>query len=126
MNDVQEMQPPQASGPVVIDAEEYARRLRVMLGPGTSGGLPRRQRDRWILLHAIAAKFGENDRLSEKEATARIQDFLMGREDSLGLDAVTLRRALVDYGFIDRDDHGRDYRRSKRHERWVRVEVEQG
>jgi hypothetical protein len=108
--------------PVAITAEEYQRRLRVILGPGTSGGFPRRQRDRWILLHAIARAFGLDERLSEKEATARIQDFVLQRGSGLGLDAVSLRRALVDEGFMDRDDHGRDYRRSRRHERWVRVE----
>ena len=41
---------------------------------------------------------------------------------ALLLDAVTLRRALVDEGFVDRDPAGRDYRASRRHERFVRFD----
>jgi len=103
-----------------ITADECVRRLRAILGPGSSGGLPRRRRDQWILLHAIAQAFGPDDRLTEKDATARIQDFLIGPGKHLEVDAVTLRRALVDEGFVDRDPAGRDYRASSRHERFVR------
>jgi len=110
------------SAPETIAAEVYARRLRTLLGPGNSGGLPRRQKDRWILLHAIASRFGAEERLREKEATARIQDFLLGPGRSLETDAVTLRRALVDEGFVDRSDRGTDYRPSVRHQHRVRFE----
>ena len=106
----------------VIIADECDRRLRAVLGPGSSGGLPRRRRDQWILLHAIAQAFRPDERLTEKEATTRIQDFLLGPGAHLELDAVTLRRALVDEGFVDRDPAGRDYRASSRHERFVRFE----
>jgi hypothetical protein len=105
---------------LVIGAADYARRLRVVLAPGSGGGLPRRQRDRWILLHAIASTFREDERLTEKAATERIQDFLLARAPRLETDAVTLRRALVDEGFVDRDPAGRDYRPSRRHEARVR------
>ena len=98
----------------VIVADESARRLRAILGHGAAGGMPRRRRDRWILLHAIARAFGPDDRLSEKEATGRIQDFLLGPGAHLEVDAVSLRRALVDEGFVDRDPAGRDYRASFR------------
>lgn len=105
---------------VVIGADDYARRLRVVLGHGSGGGLPRRQRDRWILLHAIARTFRNGELLAEKAATERIQDFLMTHGPRLETDAVTLRRALVDEGFVDRDSNGRDYRPSRRHEARVR------
>ena len=105
-----------------IASDECNRRLRRILGPGASGGLPRRRRDQWILLHAIARAFSPDDRLSEREATARIQDFLLGPGENLLLDAVTLRRALVDEGFVDRDPAGRDYRASRRHKRFVRFD----
>lgn len=105
---------------LVIGADDYARRLRVVLSPGSGGGLPRRQRDRWILLHAIARTFREDELLGEKAATERIQDFLLSRGPKLETDAVTLRRALVDEGFVDRHPDGRDYRPSRRHESRVR------
>ena len=121
MNEL-ESRPGRATEPEIIDAEEYARRLRVMRSSGSSGGWPRKRRDQWILLHAIAQGFHYDEHLTEKQATARIQDFLLTQGKAMWLDAVTLRRALVDDGFLDRDDHGRDYRRSTRHERRVRVE----
>jgi len=104
----------------VLTTNDCSRRLRAILGPGTAGGFPRRRRDRWILLREIARAFGPDDRLSEKDATARIQDFLLGPGANLELDAVSLRRALVDEGFVDRDPAGRDYRASGRHQRFVR------
>jgi hypothetical protein len=103
-----------------IAPDESARRLRAILGPGCAGGLPRRRRDQWILLHEIAHAFRPDERLTEKEATGRIQDFLLGPGAHLELDAVSLRRALVDEGFVDRDPAGRDYRASVRHQRFVR------
>ena len=102
---------------------EYETRLRALLGRAASGrALPRKQKDRWILLHAIARAFREDERLREQEATARIEDFLLQSGRRLHTDAVTLRRALIDEGFCDRDPSGHDFRASRRHEAWVRFE----
>jgi hypothetical protein len=117
------MNPPDPE-PSVVPASDYASRLRALLGPGCAPGLPRRQRDRWIILHAVARGFRDDETLAEKDATRRIEDFLLRHARHLGLDAVTLRRLLVDEGFLDRDDWGRDYRRSRRHERRVRFDGE--
>lgn len=111
------------SAPVEITAAEYAARVRALLRKST-GGWPRREKDRWILLRAIASSFAEGEALGEKDFTARIQDFLLGHGRHLGTDAVSLRRALVDEGFVERDGYGREYRASRRHERRVRFERE--
>ena len=106
--------------PVRIGPDEYARRIRALLSRGgLSNALPRRERDRWILFHAIARRFTPGEFLSEREADARIGDFLLGPGQFLELDRVTLRRALVDEGFIDRDPAGHSYRPSDRHLRRV-------
>ena len=109
---------------VTIGARDYASRLRVTLSPGRIGGWPRKYRDRYILLHAIARAFREGEMLTEKEATGRIQDFVVRHGENLGLDAVTLRRALIDEGFMDRDSNCRDYRISRRFEKRMRFEGE--
>jgi hypothetical protein len=109
---------------VIVTPHDYVSRLRAVLGPGCGGGFPRRQRDRLILLHAVGRTFREEERLSEKDATARIQDFLLINGTHLDLDAVSLRRALVDDGFVDRDPSGRDYRASRRYQRRIRFEGE--
>lgn len=114
---------PAMETPERITAPEYRTRLRQLLGREAPGrALPRKQKDRWILLHAIARRFREDEALREKEATARIQDFLLDEGRRLRTDAVTLRRALIDEGFADRDPAGHDFRASRRHERRVRFE----
>ena len=106
--------------PLRIGPDQYARRIRALLSRGgLTNALPRRERDRWILYHAIARRFALGERLSEREADARIADFLLGPGHFLELDRVTLRRALVDEGFVDRDPAGHSYRASERHKRRV-------
>ena len=110
-----------SAAPLRIGPDEYARRIRALLSKGgLTRGLPRRERDRWILFHAIARRVGPGEVLSEREANARIADFLLGPGHYLELDRVTLRRMLVDEGFLDRNPSGHSYRHSERH-RW-RVE----
>ena len=105
-----------SSPPVRIAPDEYARRIRALLGRGgLSNALPRRERDRWILLHAIARRFAPGELLSEPDANARIARFLVGPGHYTEIDRVTLRRALVDEGFLDRDPAGHSYRASNRH-----------
>jgi hypothetical protein len=107
-----------------VTATEYASRIRALLRKGgVTSGFPRRARDRWILLHAIARGFGADERLSEIEATQRIGTFLLGAGRHWRIDRVSVRRELVDEGFLDRDPNGADYRVSRRHEQRVRFEV---
>ena len=53
----------------------------------------------------------------------RLQDWLLGPADRLAIDFVTVRRALIDEGFWDRDPGGTRYRLASRHERRVRFET---
>ena len=76
--------------------------------------------DRWILLHCVSRRLGPQEELSEREANARIQNWLQGPGARLEVDFVTVRRALIDEGFWDREDGGTRYRRARRHERRVR------
>lgn len=107
----------------MVSAADYAARLRVLMRR-SSEGWPRRAKDRWILLRAVADTFSDQETLDERAFTARIQDLLLAHVGHLGVDAVTLRRMLVDEGFAERDAWGREYRASRRHERRVRFEGE--
>ena len=105
------------TSPRTIDAATAASRLRALTRSGFGRGLPRREADRYILLHAVSAVLGDDETLDEKAFTVRIADWLSEAGERLETDAVTLRRALVDEGFVARDGRGRAYRRSKEYER---------
>ena len=97
--------------------------MSALLGRGgITTGFPRKRRDLWIVLQAIAARFAPDERLSEIDATQRIGGFLLESGGSWEMDRATLRRALVDEGFLDRDADGKNYRRSERYREQVRFE----
>ena len=103
-------------GPRVVDRTTYEARLRALLKSGFGAGLPRRELDRMILLHAVAGEFDPAEPLAEKPLTERIAAWLKTTGANLSTDEVTLRRALVDHGFLERDGRGLSYRRSRAHE----------
>jgi 4a-hydroxytetrahydrobiopterin dehydratase len=105
--------------PVVIDRTTAEARLRALLRSGFGPGLPRREADRFILLHAIAGTFGEDEAPGEREVTGRLAAWLARHGARLETDPVTLRRALIDDGFLVRDDRGQAYRRSRDFEKRV-------
>ena len=105
--------------PREIDATTVASRLRALLRSGFGPGLPRREADRFILLHAVSSALGEGETLDERAFTLRLTAWLAEHGARLETDAVTLRRALVDDGFVERDGRGHAYRRSRAHERRV-------
>ena len=107
------------TAPRVIDPLTAESRLRALLRSGCGPGLPRREADRFILLRALALLFGEDEARGEREVTERIAGWLASTGARLETDPVTLRRALIDDGFLARDDRGQAYRRSRAHERRV-------
>jgi hypothetical protein len=110
-----------------ITSQEFADRyLSLCLRGGAGRELPRKRRDRWILYRSIQSKLADEHPLAEREVTARIQDWLLDAGRDFATDAVTLRRELVDEGFLERDGFGRAYRASRAHERNVRFEEPPG
>ena len=106
---------------ILVDEPTFTGSVLRMLRPrGGSRPWPKKQVDRWVLLHCAARRLAEGERLSERDANARIQDWLLGPADRLDIDFVTVRRALIDEGFWDRDSGGVAYRLAHRHERHVR------
>ena len=101
-----------------IPLDEAARRLRALSAGGLGPGLPRKRRDQWILLHAATAGMPEGP-LDERSLNEKLKAWLATRGPHTHLDHVTLRRALVDEGFVERTDDGARYARSRAHERQV-------
>jgi hypothetical protein len=114
------------SSPSALDtvtADQYRSRLAALLGSGgLTTGFPRKRRDLMIILHAVASRFSPGEELSETDATGRIGGFLMLAAPGWKMDRATLRRALIDEGFLDRDADGTRYRLSDRHLRQVQFD----
>ena len=95
---------------------EFQSRLRVWCKEGRSyDQLPSKRRDRWILYYTIVRSIGEEEILDEPGINDRIRDWLVGIGRNLQIDPVTLRRELIDGGFLQRDPAGRVYRKSTRY-----------
>ncbi|WP_169083552.1 DUF2087 domain-containing protein [Paenibacillus sp. PL91] len=88
-----------------ITEEEYAELLKQYLPNGPDGPLesfPRKEKRKVALLRHIASYFERGVRYTEKEVNARLSAFW---EE----DYVTLRRYLIEYGYLDRKDDGSTY-----------------
>jgi hypothetical protein len=104
--------------PEVVPLEEAARRLRALSSGGIGPGLPRRRRDQWILLYSACCTLPAGP-LDEKSLNEMLKAWLAGLGPRVDVDHVTLRRALVDDGFVERTPDGASYARSRAHERHV-------
>jgi hypothetical protein len=105
----------------VVPLEEAARRLRALSSGGIGPGLPRRRRDQWILLFSVARELPPTP-LDERSLNEMLKAWLLGLGPRVDLDHVSLRRALVDDGFVERTPDGARYARSRAHERHVLFE----
>jgi 4a-hydroxytetrahydrobiopterin dehydratase len=100
--------------PAPLSRERFEARLRALLRQGTGPGWPRKQENRSVLLVALATTLPRDADLDEFAVNDAIRTWLAGPAQKLELDHVSLRRALVDDGFLERARDGARYRRSDR------------
>lgn len=92
-----------------IDAAEFKRRLAALCASGVGPGLPRKRRDTHILLRSMAMGFDPAGRYSERAVGEVLRRWLAAAGPRVDLDHVSLRRALVDEGYLARDAAGASY-----------------
>ncbi len=97
-----------------ISAEEFSRRLRALARGGVGPGLPRRSGDAHILLEAVALTLTVAPTYTEKELGEALREWLAAAGPRVDIDPVSLRRHLVDAGYLVRDPAGRSYRVQRR------------
>jgi hypothetical protein len=93
-----------------IGLDEFRSRLPELLLQGGAHGLPRKERDRLIILKALALGLDPSSPYSEKQLNAALRSRISQLGGLAGTDHVTLRRLLVDEHFLDRDAQGSVYR----------------
>lgn len=88
-----------------ITEDEYASLLKQYFPNGPEGPLasfPRKEKRKIAILRHISSYFKSGTRYTEKEVNERLSRFWEQ-------DYVTLRRYLIEYGYLDRTDDGRAY-----------------
>ncbi|HOD65196.1 MAG TPA: DUF2087 domain-containing protein [candidate division Zixibacteria bacterium] len=93
-----------------ITAVEFRARLEALCTQRNNPGLPRRRRDQLILLGSIVRELVPGRTYSEPDINAVIAAWLADVGRSIDIDFVSLRRQLVDEGFLARDPAGNAYR----------------
>ena len=92
-----------------ITTGEFQRRIAALCLGGVGPSLPRRRRDRHILLKSVALLLGHGGSYTEARINAVLKAWLEAMGPSVRLDHVSLRRHLIDEGYVVRDRAGRTY-----------------
>ena len=93
----------------IVTAEEFAERLAAIALGGRGSLFPKRPRDRHILYHSMLRAFGVASACSEETVNTNLLRWRSEVAPHLEVDHVTLRRYLVDEGYLVRDADGRSY-----------------
>jgi hypothetical protein len=108
----------------MIAASDFIRRLKALARGGVGPGLPRREQDRHVLLKAVALELADKLPCSERDLGIALQGWLASAGPRVDVDPVSLRRALVDFGYLRRDTAGRRYEPCASHAARFAPEVE--
>lgn len=108
----------------VISLEEFKKRLAQLCISSKTSDLPRRQRDRHILLKSLSLSIEQDRSYTEVEINGQIEKWLSEVGRSLEIDHVTLRRTLVDEGYLSRSFPGDSYRLEHSFDRQIHFAVE--
>jgi len=92
-----------------IGADEFRSRFAALCTGGIGPGLPRRRRDAQIFLRGVAACLQPGVVYDERSVGEALRKFTAAIGPRVDLDHVTLRRYLVDEGFLVRDPGGSSY-----------------
>ena len=93
-----------------ISTNEFIQRLEALCLSAGGRGLPKKRRDWDILFKSIMLTLDLKRNYSEKEINRALEEWLADIGQAIEIDYVTLRRHLVDTGYLIRDLAGRSYR----------------
>ena len=97
----------------LVTLADYRKRLESLCLGGVGPGLPRKRRDACILLRSALTAFPPARAFSQAQVDAALEFWVADIGPRVELDRVSLRRALIDFGYLARDDRGAEYRRAE-------------
>jgi hypothetical protein len=93
----------------IITAEEFRKRLAQLCTTGRSTDLPRKPRDRSIILKSIALRLEPGKVYTEADLKSALTDWNGAVGNTMQVDHAALRRNLIDEKFLTRSADGRSY-----------------
>lgn len=93
-----------------VTREYFIKRVADLCLRSGMSGLPKDDLDRHILYKSAVLAFDPNAVFTEKEVTARLESWVHTISQIKNIDGVTLRRYLIDTGYLTRSKDGTQYR----------------
>jgi hypothetical protein len=93
----------------LITCDEFTKRIVKLLVRSNLTDLPKSALDQQVLFKSVMLYLGQTDKMSEKEVNAKLIAWIQDVARMQAFDHVTLRRALVDAGYLTRSSDGATY-----------------
>ena len=97
-------------GDPVISVEEFVERICLIGAAKGPRRFPRKRRDRQIVTKSILMTLDSARTYSELEINEAIQRWNVEVAPEISTDHVSVRRTLIDYGYLERTASGKKYR----------------
>ena len=94
----------------MISEQQFKTSIARQFGGGHQPRFPKRRQDQLIFLGAAALYLSQHHLGQEKTLNTKLMNWLNEMGADQAVDHVTLRRYLVDFGFVERDRAGTRYR----------------
>jgi hypothetical protein len=98
---------------LLITKEYFVRRLIDLCLKSGLQGFPKDERDQHILLKSAVLMIGSGNNFTEKEINDKLDIWVKDVSQIKNIDRVTLRRRLVDTGYLTRSKDGSSYQVSQ-------------
>jgi hypothetical protein len=95
-----------------ITLEDFKKRIVTLLLRSGLTDLPKGEQDRQILFKSATLQMKRGEPMSESEVNEHLSRWLQELTSLKFLDHIALRRALVDYGYLERSNDGSAYQLS--------------
>jgi len=96
-----------------ITQEYFIKRLSDLCIKSGLAGFPKDDTSLHILLKSAVITLGKSDLFTEKEVNAKLESWVKDISQMKGMDHVSLRRMLVDSGYLTRNGDGSSYQISQ-------------
>lgn len=94
----------------MVSIDEFVERLCRIGADRGPRRFPRKRRDREILMKSIVMQLDSQCTYSEGEINERLSQWNRDVAPAVETDHVSVRRLLIDYGYLERTADGRKYR----------------